>query len=120
MKMRQAAAPAKTVSATKAAGLVRSGMWLDYAGMLNQPDVFDHALGSRIAELSDLKIRSTLSMRPRAAMENDPEGRHVYMLSLHMGPYDRQLHDKGRCSYIPLNLGEIEVARFVCTAIGNG
>jgi acyl-CoA hydrolase len=106
MKLRQATAPAKTLSATQAAGLVQSGMWLDYAGAFNQPDVFDQALGARITELSDLKIRSTLSMRPRAVMENDPEGHHVYMLSLHMGAYDRYLHDKGRCSYIPLNLGD--------------
>jgi acyl-CoA hydrolase len=106
MKMRQAAAPARTISATEAAALVRSGMWLDYAGTFNQPDVFDTALGARITEVSDLKIRSTLSMRPRAVMENDPDGRHVYMLSLHMGGYDRMLHDKGRCSYTPLNLGE--------------
>jgi acyl-CoA hydrolase len=106
MKLRRATAPAKTLSATQAAGLVQSGMWLDYAGAFNQPDVFDKALGARITELSDLKIRSTLSMRARAVMENDPEGRHVYMLSLHMGAYDRHLHDKGRCGYIPLNLGD--------------
>jgi acyl-CoA hydrolase len=106
MKLRQATAPAKTLSATQAASLVQSGMWLDYAGAFNQPDVFDQALGARITELSDLKIRSTLSMRARAVMENDPEGRHVYMLSLHMGAYDRYLHDKGRCGYIPLNLGD--------------
>ncbi|WP_439546133.1 acetyl-CoA hydrolase/transferase family protein [Sandarakinorhabdus sp.] len=106
MKMRQAAGPAKTISAAEAARLVQSGMWLDYAGVFNQPDVFDQALGARITELSNLKIRNTLSMRPRAVMENDPEGSHVHMFSLHMGAYDRQLHDKGRCSYIPLNLGE--------------
>ena len=106
MKMRQAAASVRTISATEAAALVQDGMWLDYAGIFNQPDVFDTALGARITELSDLKIRTTLSMRPRAVMENDPEGRHVYMLSLHLGGYDRMLHDKGRCSYTPLNLGE--------------
>ncbi|MBC7522802.1 MAG: 4-hydroxybutyrate CoA-transferase [Sandarakinorhabdus sp.] len=106
MKMRQAASPAKTISAAEAAALVQSGMWLDYSGSFNQPDVFDQALGARITELSNLKIRNTLTMRPRAVMENDPEGRHVYLLSLHMGAYDRRLHDQGRCSYVPLNLGE--------------
>jgi acyl-CoA hydrolase len=106
MKMRRAASQAKTISAAEAANFVQSGMWLDYAGTFSQPDVFDSALGDRITELSDLKIRNTLSMRPRAAIEKDPEGRHVHLLSLHMGGYDRQLHDKGRCSYIPLNLGE--------------
>ncbi|MBT6206282.1 MAG: 4-hydroxybutyrate CoA-transferase, partial [Rhodospirillaceae bacterium] len=63
MKMRKAAAPAQTVSAEEAAGLVRSGMWLDYYGSFNQPDLFDTALGARITELSDLKIRSALTMR---------------------------------------------------------
>lgn len=106
MTMRRAAPAAKSISATEAAALVRSGMWLDYAGTFSQPDVFDAALGARIGEVSDLKVRSTLSMRPRAVMENDPEGRHVHMLSLHMSGYDRMLHDQGRCSYTPLNLGE--------------
>ena len=107
MKMRQAAAPARTISATVAAALVQSGMWIDYAGSFNQPAVFDHALGARIVQLSDLKIRNTLTMRPRAAMETDPQGRHVHLISLHMGGYDRPLHDAGRCSYVPLNLGEV-------------
>ncbi len=106
MKMRQAASPAKTISAVEAAGLVRSGMWLDYYATLNQPEVFDRALGDRITELSDLKVRSTLSMRPRAIAENDPEGKHVHLLNLHLSGYDRKLHDSGRCSYTPLNLGD--------------
>lgn len=106
MKMRHAAAPARTISAAEAAGLVRSGMWIDYYATFNQPDLFDRALGARITALSDLKIRATLSMRPRAVMENDPHGKHVHLLNLHMGGYDRKLHDSGRCSYIPLNLGE--------------
>ena len=70
-------------------------MWLDYCGTINQPDLFDRALAARITELSDLKIRTTLSMRPRAVMENDPEGKHVHMLSLHMSGYDRKLPDSG-------------------------
>ncbi|WP_310474311.1 acetyl-CoA hydrolase/transferase C-terminal domain-containing protein [Sandarakinorhabdus sp.] len=107
MKMRQAAAAAKTITAAEAAAMVKSGMWIDYLGSINQPDVFDRALGERISELSNLKLRSTVSMRPRAVMENDPEGRHVHMISLHMGSYDRRLHEQGRCSYTPLNLGEI-------------
>jgi acyl-CoA hydrolase len=106
MKMRKAAAPAQTVSATHAASLVRSGMWLDYYASINQPDLFDTALGERVTELSDLKIRNALTMRARAVFENDPEGKHAHMFSLHMGAYDRKLHDSGRCSYIPLNLGE--------------
>jgi len=106
MKLRKAPAPAKTITAAEAAQLVRSGMTIDYAATFNNPSSIDNALGGRVTELSDLKVRNTLSMRPLAVMENDPQGQHVHMLSLHMSGYDRMLHDKGRCSYIPLNLGE--------------
>ena len=34
----------KTISAGEAAGLVRSGDWLDYGAVLAQPDAFDEAL----------------------------------------------------------------------------
>jgi acyl-CoA hydrolase len=39
--------------------------------------------------------------------EADPEGRHVHSFSLHFSGYDRKQHDAGRCSYLPVNLGEI-------------
>ena len=76
MLMRKARAPARRVSAEEAAGLVRSGLWLDYGVTLCQPDVFDRALAARRDELTDVKIRSCLSMKPRAVLECDPEGRH--------------------------------------------
>jgi acyl-CoA hydrolase len=107
MQMRRAARPAETISAAAAAALVRSGMWLDYGAIHNQPDLFDAALGARIRELREVKIRSTLTLRPRAVMEADPAGEHVEMISLHFGGYDRKLHDAGRCHYLPVNLGEI-------------
>jgi acyl-CoA hydrolase len=82
-------------------------MWLDYGVGLSQPDVFDRALAARCGELTDVKIRSCLSMRPRAVLESDPEGRHFLMLSLHYSGYDRRQSDAGRCYYLPVNLGEI-------------
>ena len=105
--MRIASTPAQTISAERAAGFVTSGMWLDYGAGLCQPDVFDRALGARIRELTNVKIRHCLSMRPRAAFEADPEGVHVYSVSLHYSGYDRKMHDCGRCNYLPVNLGEI-------------
>jgi acyl-CoA hydrolase len=95
------------ISAQEAANLVQSGMWLDYGTSLIQPDVFDKALGARTGQLEDVKIRSCLSMRPRAVIENDPDGKSFHMLSLHFTGYDRKKHDAGRCSYLPVNLGEI-------------
>jgi acyl-CoA hydrolase len=106
-KARAAAAPARTVSADEAASLVTSGMWLDYGTSLCQPDLFDRALAARVRELTNVKIRHCLTMRPRAVVEADPDGTHVYQFSLHFSGLDRRMHDAGRCFYLPVNLGEI-------------
>ncbi|HEY3440045.1 MAG TPA: acetyl-CoA hydrolase/transferase C-terminal domain-containing protein [Paludibaculum sp.] len=102
-----ASSPAQTISGEQAAALVRSGMWLDYGVALTQPDVFDQALSARASELENVKIRSCLTMRPRAVLEADPEGRHFHWFSWHFSGYDRRQHDAGRCNYVPLNLGEV-------------
>jgi acyl-CoA hydrolase len=98
---------AKTISPEQATKQVRSGMWLDYGASLCQPDVFDKALAARKDELENIKIRSCLSMRPRAVIEEDPEGKHFHMFSWHFSGYDRRKHDAGRCNYAPVNLGEV-------------
>ncbi len=67
----------KTVAAEEAAALVKSGNWIDYGFGIGQPDVFDQALAARIPQLTDVKIRGTLALRPRAVIEADPEGRHA-------------------------------------------
>ena len=97
----------ETISAEHAASLVKSGMWLDYGVSNCQPDVFDKALAARKDELENVKIRSCLTMRPRAVLEEDPDGKHFHMFSWHFSGYDRKKHDAGRCNYIPLNLGEV-------------
>jgi acyl-CoA hydrolase len=96
----------KTISAEEAAALVRSGDWLDYGGNLSQPVLFDRALAARAAELRDVKVRSTLSLHPRAILEADPTGEHFQHYSWHFSAYDRRLHDAGRTHYIPMNFGE--------------
>lgn len=107
MNIRASGGKARTITAEEAAGLVRSGMWVDYGAGLCQPDRFDAALGARRAELTDVKIRCCLSTRPRAVLEEDPDGNHFYGLSLHFSGYDRRKHDAGRIGYLPVNLGEI-------------
>ena len=82
-------------------------MWLDYGVGLAQPDVFDKALATRKETLENVKIRSCLTMKPRAVVECDPEGQHFFWFSWHFSGYDRKKHDAGRCTYIPLNLGEV-------------
>ena len=107
MSTRVAGAAARTISANEAAGLVRSGMWLDYCTALCQPDVFDRALAARRDSLKSVNIRSCLTMKPRAVLESDPAGEHFRWFSWHFSGYDRKKHDDGQCCYIPLNLGEV-------------
>lgn len=107
MTKRQAAAPARRISAEEAAALVQPGMWLDYGAILAQPDAFDAALAKRIGDLSGIKVRSCLTLRPRQIVEADPEGEHVHWVSLHFSGYDRKKHDSGISHYLPVNLGEI-------------
>ena len=97
----------RRISAEQAAGLVRSDDWVDYGITLCQPDVFDRALAARTAELRNVRIRSCISMRPRAVLESDPDGKHFFWLSWHFSAYDRRKHDAGISHYIPVNLGEI-------------
>ena len=81
--LRVASAPVQTITPERAAGFVKSGMWLDYGAALCQPDVFDRALAARIHEATNIKIRHCLTMRPRAVQEADPDGHHIYSFSLH-------------------------------------
>ena len=107
MSKRIGSAPAQTISPERAAAFVKSGMWLDYGAGLDQPDVFDKALAALGEQLENVKIRSCLSMRPRAVAEGDGEGNHFFLFSWHFSGYDRKRHDAGRCNYMPLNLGEV-------------
>lgn len=107
MFMRKASAPAKYISPVQAALLVKSGDWIDYGTSLCQPDVFDRALALRATELSNVKIRSCLSIKPRAILDADPLAEHFHMFSWHFSGYDRKKHDAAQCSYLPLNLGEV-------------
>jgi acyl-CoA hydrolase len=98
---------ARKITAEEAAGLVRSGMWLDYGAVLGQPDAFDEALAARLGEVTNLRFRSVLTARPRAVLEADPDAKHVHWFSTHFSGYDRRKHDAGLAHYLPVNLGEV-------------
>ena len=107
MMRRIAKVPSRKISADEAAAMVTSGMWLDLGGVNSQSVAFDRALAARRDELTDVKVRSCLSIRPLAFLESDPEGRHFQAYNWHFSGYDRMKHDAGRTVYIPLNLGEV-------------
>ena len=107
MQMRKAARPARTITPAEAASLVQSGMWIDYGAGLLQPDLFDAALAADRGRLSDVKIRSCLTTRPRAVLDQDPDNAQFHVLNLHFTGYDRKMSDAGHVAYLPVNLGEI-------------
>jgi len=96
----------KMVSAEQAASVVKSGNWLDYGFGLGQPDLFDQALAARIKTLEGVKVRGCLALRPRAAVEADPEARHLHYFSWYFSSLERKMHDRGLCHHIPMNFGE--------------
>ena len=96
----------KLLSADAAAGKVKSGDWVEYGFGLGQPDLFDHALAQRVASLERVKIRGCLAMRPRAAIEADPEAGHIAYLSWYFSGLERKMHDRDLACHIPMNFGE--------------
>ena len=98
---------AHRITAAEAAGLVKSGDWVDYGAVLAAPDEFDKALAARKPELRQVGIRTCISLRPQATLEDDPLREHFQCYSWHFGSYDRKKHDAGLYHYIPCNLGEI-------------
>jgi acyl-CoA hydrolase len=96
----------KTVSAEQAAAEVKSNQWIDYGFGIAQPELLDQALATRINRLEGVKLRGTLALKPRAVIEADPEGRHIDYFSWYFSGLERRMHDRGRCSHIPMNFGE--------------
>jgi acyl-CoA hydrolase len=96
----------KLLDAAAAAAKVKSGDWVEYGFGLGQPDLFDHALARRVASLERVKLRGCLAMRPRAAIEADPESRHVSYLSWYFSGLERKMHDRDLAHHIPMNFGE--------------
>ncbi|WP_130862692.1 acetyl-CoA hydrolase/transferase family protein [Bacilliculturomica massiliensis] len=92
----------KLVSPQEAAGLVSSGDWVDFGMNSNIPELFDGALALRKGELSDVKIRGGLSLRPLQIVEQDPDQESFNYNSWHFSGIERRYYDKGQCSYMPM------------------
>ncbi|MFC1941745.1 acetyl-CoA hydrolase/transferase family protein [Chloroflexota bacterium] len=94
----------KLISAEDGAGLVKSGMWIDYGAICGFPSLIDEKLAERSHELKEVKIRAEHSHTqiPKA----DPEQEHFIFNSWFMGKVEREFHRKGCCSYIPFGLSE--------------
>ena len=87
---------------------VKSGDWIDYGTNVCFPTLLDAALAKRRDELYDVKIRGNLCFGPIMTVECDPMREHFCYNSWHCSSYERQLCDKGLCSYIPMIFRNLE------------
>ena len=92
----------KVAKPEEAVMLVKSGDWVDYSFAANMANSLDKALAARKDELKDIKIRGGLALRPIAAVESDTLRETFTYCSWHFSGYERKLHDKGLCNYIPM------------------
>jgi acyl-CoA hydrolase len=94
----------KLISAEEAAGLVKSGMWIDYGAICGFPSLIDEKLAARAHELREVKIRAEHSHTQLPGV--DPDQEHFIFNSWFLGKVERGYHRMGCCSYIPFGLSE--------------
>lgn len=92
----------KLVSPEQAVKLVKSGDWVDYSQTCSFPEALDAALAARRDELSDVKIRNALAMKPVQVVECDPEHRAFTYNVWHSSGIDRKYIDRGLAYYSPM------------------
>lgn len=94
----------KLISAEEAAGLVQSGMWIDYGAICGFPSLVDARLAERAGELKSVKIRAEHSHTQLPKI--DPFQEHFIHNSWFLGKVEREYQKNGACSYIPFGLSE--------------
>ncbi len=92
----------KLTTPAEAVKVVKPGDWVDYAGFANTPVALDLALANRRDELSDIKVRTALSLRVPEIVKVDPLREVFTVSSWHFSGVDRKLHDQGLMNYIPM------------------
>jgi len=94
----------KLILAGEAAGLVKSGMWIDYGAICGFPSLIDAELAERAHELREVKVRAEHSHTQLPGV--DPDQEHFIYNSWFLGKVERDYHRMGCCSYIPFGLSE--------------
>ena len=92
----------KLATPEQAVKIIKSGDWVDYGFCQTVCAALDKALAARKDELTDVKIRGGLALRPLEILRADPERNVFTYSSWHFSGYERQMHDAGLCSYIPM------------------
>jgi len=96
----------KLISAKEAAGLVKSGMWVEYGHVTGFPLLVDEELAKRVKELDKVKIRAFIPLTEPQVLKADPEGEHFIYNTWHFSHRDRKYQSKGLAAHIPYSLGD--------------
>lgn len=92
----------KLVSAEEAVKIVKSGDWVDYCQACSFPEALDEALAARRDELTDVKVRNAIAMKPIQVVEQDPEQKAFTYNVWHSSGLDRKYIDRGLAFYSPM------------------
>ena len=64
----------KLTTAEEAVKVVKSGDWVDYGWCTGTPEALDKALAKRTDELTDVKLRGGILLKPLAVFEREDAG----------------------------------------------
>ena len=91
----------KLISAEEAAGLVKSGMWIDYGFGSGIPLLIDEKLAERASELERVKVRFDWHCSRIKILEADPKQEHFIVNSWFITKPMRKYCDMGICPHSP-------------------
>ena len=97
----------KLVTPRDAVCCIRSGDWVDYGWATCMPRALDEALAERYAELTDVKLRSGMTLEEPAVMAVPDAQEHFTWCYWHGSGIDRKLSDQGIAYYIPMRYSEL-------------
>lgn len=97
----------KLVTADEAVKVIKSGDWVDYGWCNGTPDALDKALAKRTDELTDVKLRGGILLKPLAVFEREDAGEHFCWNSWHMSGVERKLIARGCAYYAPIRYSEL-------------
>ena len=97
----------KLVSADEAVKIIKSGDWVDYGWSNGTVDALDKALAKRTDELTDVKLRGGILLKPLAVFEREDAGEHFTWNSWHMSGIERRYISRGFAYYAPIRYSEL-------------
>ncbi len=97
----------KCTTADEAVKVVKSGDWVDFGWCTGTPVALDHALAKRVPELSDVKFRGGILLRPLETFQAPEANERLTWNSWHMSGLERKMIANGNTFYNALRYSEL-------------